>query len=250
MANRSLTYDVKLTINGTVKNVLDNTVIAQSKIGGSLISSQLLSGVSDSQANRAWEATRTITSGNTEDLDLYDLANIDIGAGNGMDALGQAWVCEEVVTLYIKVSSSDDGAYLEVMPSQPTGYLTWAPVLTVANGAALKLNSVLLMHQPDADGFDISDGVSHVLRLKANGGDVTYDILVVGRHDDDESSSSSSSSQSSSASTSSTQSTNSSSSSSSSSSSVSSSSPSSQSTSTVNLSTSSQGSSQSCVSAP
>ena len=230
MGTRSATTTVDLKIQSTIKNTLDaaNGLATQGTVGKAYLSGVAISdGVSINQANRAWEDRgRIIANGNTEDLDLYDFSNIDIGAGTGLDALGQAIVHEEIVAIIIKQTSDDlvTGGRLEIMPSNPTGYVTWMPSMTVANGGAFRMNACLFLYNPGTDAFDITDGGagSHVIRLKANGGEVTYEIMVLARHDDDESSSSSSSSNSSSSSSASTSSSSGSSSSSSSSSSVSS----------------------------
>lgn len=241
MATRTAVSEIKLNFKSTIKNLLTGSVISSTlSVGKQVLSGQIETGVSASQANRAFERRSiTITSGNTEDIDLYDLGSIDLGAGAGMDGLGQAWVAEEIVTLIIHQVGGDTGARLEIMPSSPTGALAWAPSLTVANGGALRAGALMMLHSTHTEAFDINDGVSHVLRLKANGGDAIYDIFVLARHDDDESSSSSSSSVSSQSSSSSSKSCSSLSSQSTSSSSVSSSSGSSQSTSSESSSSSS-----------
>lgn len=188
---RSATSEVKLSFQSTIKNTLDNGDTASATISGALLTGKIEDGVSDGQANRAWRTTgEAIASGATADLDLYDFAGIDIGAGAGNDAIGQAMALEEIVTLLIKQTAGP--GRLEIAPSAHAQALAWVPSLTVANGGALKDGGVFMMHQSATDAFDVQDGVSHILRLGANGGDVEYDLYVLARHDDDESSSSSS----------------------------------------------------------
>lgn len=246
MATRTATTSLELKIQSTIKNTTDtvNSLVTQHTVGKSFLSGvELATGVSANQANRAWESrSQVIASGNTKDYDLYDLAGEDLGAGAGLDALGQAIVCEEIVAIMIKQTGGS--GRLEIMPSNPSNHLTWLPSLTVANGGALRNGALLFMYSPNTDAFDVVDASSHNIRLKANGNSVTYDIIVVFRHDDDESSSSSSSSKSSSSSSGSSSSSSLSSSSSKSSSSQSSSSSSSSSASSN--STSSLSSSSSC----
>jgi len=201
MGTRTASTKVNLTFTSTIINTLENADAAQATVQGTILSGTLANGVSANQGNRAMRTTsNTISSGVSEDIDLYDFASVDFGAGSGKDALGQALTLEEIVTLVIKQSSG--AGRLEIMPTNPTNYVTWVPSLTAANGGALKSGGVLMMHQPATDAFDIQDGASHVLRLAANGGDVSYDLYILGRHDDDESSSSSSESSSSSSSSS------------------------------------------------
>ena len=218
MSTRSAESEVKLIFSSTIKNTLADGQIAQVTVGDTVISGKLQDGIETSQVSRCWaDKSRSLGTGLTEDIDLYDFAGEDIGAGDGNDGLGLPLAIEEIVTFLIKHVSG--AGRLELNPTNPSNYATWIPSLTVANGAALKAGGIFLMHQPHTDAFDITDASSHMVRLGANGGDVVYDIYILGRHDDNVSSSSSSSS-----STTSSQSTSSSSSSSLSSSSTSSSS--------------------------
>jgi len=173
MGTRSVTAtEVTLTIKSTIKNTLTDTQVAQCQLGQIYLTGTLSSGVSASQANRAWEdRDRSLASGNTEDIDLYDFAGEDVGAGSGKDALGQACAFEEIVTMMVKQTGGT--GRLEIMPSNPANHATWMPSLTVANGGALKSGGAVLLHQPDTDAFDITDASSHVVRFGANGGDVT-----------------------------------------------------------------------------
>lgn len=193
MGTRSASSEIKLSFQSTIRNTLDNSDTATATISGTILSGKLENGVSASQANRAWRTTgEAIASGATLDVDLYDFASFDIGAGNGLDALGQALTLEEIVGIIIKQSSG--AGRLEIMPASPAGAVAWMPSLTVANGGALKNGGVFMLFQSDTDAFDIQDAVSHLIRLGANGGDVEFDMYILGRHDDDESSSSSSTS--------------------------------------------------------
>jgi len=192
MAIRSAESEVKLIFSTTIKNTLGDGEVASVSLGDTVVSGKMTNGVEASQVSRAWkDKDRALSSGNTEDVDLYDFAAQDIGAGNGNDGLGQAMALEEVVTFCIKHVSGTGS--LELMPTNPANYATWVPSLTVANGGALKAGGLILMHQPAADAFDITDASSHIIRIGANGGDLVYSLYVMGRHDDEASSSSSSS---------------------------------------------------------
>lgn len=237
---RTADTTIKLSFGSTIKNTLADGSVASLKVGQSVLNSRLASGIEAGQSNRAWSETDiTISSGATLDIDLYDYAGRDIGAGVGRDALGQVLTVEEIVCLAIKMTAGP--GQLEIMPTAPANAVAFIPagLATVANGGALKANGIRMWYQDAVDAFDITDASSNLLRLGANGGAVTFDILVAGRHDDNESSSSSQST--------SSQSTSSSSSSSSSSPSISSLTTSSQSSSSTS-SLSSQSSSSSSVS--
>jgi len=176
---------VKLNANWQLRNTLtDTTKTASVDLGGALINLALTSGNGSSQANRAWERKSvTISSGATVDIDLYDFAGIDIGAGEGMDALGQAMALEEIV-LFVLIAESTSLGELELMPANPSNHWACAPALTVANGNALKAGGALIMLQPNHQAFDVYDGDSHVIRLGANGGDCVYSLYILGRSAD------------------------------------------------------------------
>ena len=194
MGTRAATGQVKVDIQATITNTMDDdTPVASASIGESPITGRLTSGVSEDEFNRAWsDKSRTILSGATEDIDLYDLGVLDIGAGAGKDALGQSLALEEIVMLCIKQTGGT--GRLEINPTDPSNKAAWTPTLTVANGGALRIGACLAMVNKNTEAFPITDASSHVIRLGANGGTAIYDIYVLGRHDDDESSSSSSSS--------------------------------------------------------
>jgi len=233
---------VNFKMSGSLRNTLtdDSSVsVAQPNFN---YSPTLTNGVSANQVNRAWQSEgRSIVEGAQETINVSTFDGLDIGAGDGMDALGQALDLEEIVAIVIQ----NDGAVtaagrLEIIPANSHG---WDPIgsHTVANGGALRGQGVLIKAQVAEAGFDVAPGTTDRITMRAVGGAVTYSIYILGRHDDGESSSSSQSSSSSSESSSS-------SSSASSSVSTSSISTSSVSSSSSSISTSSSSSSQSDLS--
>lgn len=191
MAIRSANSQIVLEMDTVLEHVLTDSQTAQATIGASLISGSLSNGVSAGEASRAWENRGiTISSGGSLDIDLYDLAGQDIGAGAGLDGLSLALALEEIVCLAIKQTSGP--GRLEIMASSPAGALSWIPTgyLTVANGGALKSGGVAFWYESDESALNVTDGSSHMLRLGAISGNVAFDIYVLGRHDDNESSSS------------------------------------------------------------
>lgn len=189
MSTRAASTTVKLELTSTITNTLSASRVAAAALGKQYLSATLATGVSANQANRVWEDTdRSLISDQVEDIDLYAFGNIDLGAGLGKDALGQTMAMEEVVIFMLQQTGGT--GRLEVMPSNPVNYAPWIPSLTVAKGNALKSGGILFLYQPDTDAFDVEKNVSSVMRLHASGGTVTYNLVVVGRHDDEESSSS------------------------------------------------------------
>jgi hypothetical protein len=195
MGTRSATSEIVVKFQSTIENEMTDGHTAAIDVGEVVQSGTLENGVSANEANRAWENLQlSISSGGTVDIDLYDFAGQDIGAGDGADALGQPLAVEEIVCLVIKQESGD--GRLEIMPTSPANSVTWIPTAyaTVANGGALRAGAFVMLFNGTEAAYDVQDGVSHLLRLGANGGDVVAKVQVLGRHDDNESSSSSSTS--------------------------------------------------------
>lgn len=173
----------KINFNIKLRNTLTDGTIASIAGGGALLNATLADGNGEDMVNRMWQRVgASILTGATEDIDLYDFAGIDIGGGSGKDGLGQAMDLEEIVAL-ILIKASGAGS-LEVMPANPSNYWTCMPQHTVARGNALKTNGLIVMYQPNHQAFDVFDGSSHVIRLGANGGDLTYSLYIWGRSAD------------------------------------------------------------------
>jgi hypothetical protein len=200
MARGISNVKAKLDLAGAITNSL-STGSASSNVGATAIVKLTLGdGADNNQANRFWQyRSQTLLDGVSIDIDLYGASGIDIGAGVGKDALGQDMDAEEIVGLLIvnetvQGSEGSTAVYLEVNVTNPDKPATWIQAQTVANGGAITQGGVRFWWQPHNVGLDVENGVAHNVRLTANGGDVTYSIYVLGRHDDEVTSSSSSSS--------------------------------------------------------
>lgn len=245
---RSLT-SIKTTvrISATLQNTLNDGAVVPATQPNLNYNPALRNGVGPSQADRSWQGSGTLTEDATITLDLANMANTDIGCGNGYDAVGQAVDYENILSIAIHNNNAvGDAGSLEVYPSIDWG---WTPIgiHKVSTGGALRGQGILLKTQPDEGGFDISTTApkSRQITLHAVGASVDWAVYIIARSADQDTSSSSSS-QSNSSSSSSSQSTSSSSQSlSESSQSTSSSSQSSSSSSSSSKSTSSSSSSQS-----
>ena len=248
MGTRSLsTTKITVLVTSNVQNLLADGSTTVSVVQPNLNHKPTFrNGVGDDEANRGYQATGTLAAGDQATFDLATMVGTDIGAGDGMDAVGQA-VDFSNVALIAVMNDNDVGSagYLEVLPAASHG---WTPIgtHTVATEGALGGQGLLLKLQPSEGGFDVDPAGGHRITLRANGGDVDYALYLLARNDDETSSSSSSSVSSvSSSSSSSESSVNSSSSISTTGSSSSSSSSSSVSTSSVSSSSSSSSSNSS-----
>jgi len=201
MASRSLaSLRANLRFSSSVRNTLDDDITVSVTHPNLNYNPSLSNGLGNNQANRGWQSTdRTLASGATETLDLYDMASIDIGAGAGLDGLGQSFSpCDNILGIVIvnENAITADGQ-LEISPDPSNG---WTPIgtHTVATGGALRGQSMLAKFCPADDGFEVTDASNNMIRMTANGAAVTYSMYLIYRHDDEVSSSSISSSESSS----------------------------------------------------
>ena len=185
---------ITLKLTATVTNTLDDASIVSCSHPNATYSPSLSAGVDEGQANRGWQSIgRTITNGHQEVIDIADFLGLDIGAGAGNDALGQALHLEEIVAILITNDNDNTAAgVLEVYPSASEG---WTPIgtHTVAVGGAIHGQGCLFKSDPSAVAFIIT-ATNHRITLVANGGDVEYSIYLIGRSEVEASSSSSSSS--------------------------------------------------------
>lgn len=197
---RRATITARLSFGGSISNTLTGASagVGGTSLSGRTNSGKLASGSEAQESNRAFDESIDIASGATVDIDLYDFASRDVGAGAGNDKLGLALVMEEIVGIEIRHNgrttpngtlTTDNAGSLELQPSSPANALTWFPAQTVANGGALRAGGRFFRYEPDADALEVTDASSHVVRFGANGGDVNFTLTVVGRSVDEESSS-------------------------------------------------------------
>lgn len=176
MGTRSVTAIVKGSFACTVNNLLaDGTKTPTVELGVAL-SATLGQGTGSGQCDRAWsEYSRSLTGGTNEDLDLYDLGTRDIGAGAGLDAMGQAWAISEVVGILIYNAGP---GLLTVTPSSSNG---WTPLLGASGSHAIGAGGFIQAYNPADPAFAVTDASSHQLNFAASGGNVVYDVHLVAR---------------------------------------------------------------------
>lgn len=201
MGTRSLVSPkITVTMSATMKNTLDDGSYGQASVPALKWGPAMTSGAGDDQANRGWQAAGTIEDGDIYILDLYAMSGIDVGAGAGLDALGQACDFENIVAIAVcNDNDPSDAGVLEVFPSADEG---WSPIgiHTVATFGELKGDGILFKAQLAEGGFNVIDNDRHRVTLRATGGSVAWSVYLLARNDDELSSSSSSSSASSSSS--------------------------------------------------
>lgn len=176
----------RVSILATVRNVLTDGLKQATGDVNLVVNPSWSSGTGSFQADRAWQYEGTLAAGASQVIDLYDFGTLDSGTGAGKDILGQSINLSEIVALAIQNASTPTDSSdslspgdLEIVPDSTAG---WNPVgsHTQATGGSLTPGGLLLKVDPDT-GFVVNDGSSHRIKLTANGGEVNYRILVIGR---------------------------------------------------------------------
>lgn len=183
-----------ISLQVLLKAIVKNTLTDTERVSTSPISFRsvpvLEDGFLENQANRGWEYSATILSGANLVIDLFDLGSLDAGAGAGKDPLGQAFALDEIVCIAImnesvsvSTTSDSDSDTLPCLEIEPDASAGWTPIgsHTNATGGALQSGGVLCKMQIEETAFVVTDGVSHRIKLTANGGDVDFKIIVIGR---------------------------------------------------------------------
>lgn len=148
---------------------------------GDTIEMEFTTGTSASQCDRIWsDSGRTISSGNDEDIDLFDFAGINTGAGAALDNLGQAASFVEVTGLFIENASSSAG---NLVVGGETSAAAWNSLFNGSDTATIVLlpGMVFMIGGLADPGFAVADSSNHLLTMAAPSGNVTYSMFIFGR---------------------------------------------------------------------
>jgi hypothetical protein len=182
-ANRKLSQiTVSAALRATLTNDIDGGTNNVSWAGGVTQSlGSFINGTAANQANRIWQDQgRPITSGANEDLNVYSYAGIDIGGGAGNDALGQAMALIEIVALLIYNQTGSAGNLLIGGQGTANAWTSWIS----SNAATLgpvKPGGLFQLGMPGQPAMAVGNANNNLLRVAASGGNVTYNIFILGR---------------------------------------------------------------------
>lgn len=174
---------VQAILQATLANSLDggNTSFSGAQGFTRSPATTLTSGTGANMADRIWsDMDRALSSGATEDLDLYDLASFDIGAGAGKDAAGQSWALVEVVSLLVYNASTSVGNLLVGGKAATTAFNS---IFNSDDNAKTTVYPGGWVHwfAPTDPAYAVADVSNHLLKFEASGGAVTYGVCVLGR---------------------------------------------------------------------
>lgn len=185
MGTRSTSNGVaKVELGGTISNVLDSDSTGTVSVDAKhTITLSFTSGTTANKADRIWhDKGRTLAQNASESLDLYDLGSVDIGAGAGLDALGQSWAIAEVVGVLIHNKSDSSG---NLLIGGEGSAAAWNSLFNASDSAVIGPiypDGWFAVYNPADPAFLVADSSNHLLKIaEANVGSVEYDITIIGR---------------------------------------------------------------------
>lgn len=201
-------HQFSFSLTGTITNTLNNGKTASAAHSGEMMPDLITHGVEAGEISRAFEENDiVILDGASVEIDFAAMAARNVGAGLGKDKVGQDIVFEEIVTIVVKVTEGPGRLTInEPLPAADVWSAIPLNAARAAVGGSVGVDGVRVWHEPGSVGLPV-DPTDRKVRFGASGGDLKFDLLVMGRHDSDASSSSSHSSSSQSSSSTSTSST-------------------------------------------
>ncbi len=186
MANtRSAISAVAASLTARVRNVLDEDTTADVAVDlGDGLRRAFASGTTAGKADRCWsDKGRTLASGGDVQIDLFDFAAEDVGAGTGKDALGQAVGFVDVCALLAFNHADSVGNLILGGDQGEANAGDWGAPFGDTDSVAITIRpgGFLLLVAPTKPGYAVTDTSSHLLTCGASGGAITYDLHLLGR---------------------------------------------------------------------
>lgn len=181
----SLTSAVSAGINGTFTNTVGTGETASVAFALNLTAS-LTDGTAASKADKCWFSQDRSLSGTTpEDIDMYDLASFDIGAGAGKDPHGNSLANAELVALLIRNDSTSTGnIYVGGKSSGTAQFNSFLAASQSASDTAqvgpIVPGGWFMIYAPTDPAYAIADTTNHLLTITPTA-NATYDVYMLTR---------------------------------------------------------------------
>jgi len=172
---------ISVSVKGILESLLSDSLSEVTTEAAGFLRTALTSGTTAGKVDRIWaHLGRDIVSAASETIDVYDFGSLNIGGGAGKDALGQSLALAEVVAILIVNSEESDGILnvggdgTTAAWNSPFGGSDTAYTPVMPGGA-------WLIFSPTDPAYVVADTSNHLLKLAASGGDVTYQMILLGR---------------------------------------------------------------------
>jgi hypothetical protein len=179
----TLTSKIALSFAGTLRNDI-GTSVARVDIPDEFTRAiSLTDGTTANKADKLWFSTgRTLAQAGAEDIDVYDFASLDIGAGAGVAPLSGALTLAEIVALVILNRTTSAGSLLIGGKGTTAAWNSWINSIDDAEVGPIGPGGFFAIGDPNATSFAVADTANHLLTItESNVGAVTYDIAILGR---------------------------------------------------------------------
>lgn len=184
MGTRAASGIAKFEMGGTITNLLDADGTGTASVGvKQTVSQEFSTGTGVGQADRIWQDNgRSLNQSASEDLDLYDLAAFDTGAGAGNDALGQAWVVAEISGIMVQNASTSTGSLIIGGDGAATAFNTLFNGADDGQIGPIPPGGMFSVYYPTNPSMVVADSTNHLLTFTESGvGALTYNVTIIGR---------------------------------------------------------------------
>lgn len=180
MGTRTATGNISVSVQGTPANALSADDVSVSVLMSLAVNEALTSGTGASNTDRVWQDKGRSLAVGTEDIDVFDFAGEDVGAGAGLDALGQAITLAEIMCIFVR-NRSTNGAILDIGGKSAT--TAWNSLFVADDDAKLRIHPTgfACIGSVADPAYAVADTTNHLLTMTASVATVTYDIMILGR---------------------------------------------------------------------
>ena len=132
-------------------------------------------------ADKCWYSTaRSLSGATSEDIDMFDLGTINIGAGAGLDPLGGTWATVEVVAVLITNDSTSTGNLTIGGKAATTAWNSPFSGDDNYTFGPIHPGGGMLFWSPANPAYAVADVSNHLLKI-ASSASATYSISILAR---------------------------------------------------------------------
>lgn len=180
MGTRSAKASIRVEIETLIRNLLATGGPITEQRRALLEEIDFTTGTTANKCDRILVSEGRALAVGSETVDLYDLASLNIGAGAGLDGLGQAWVAAEIVGIIVRNNDADGTLYVG-------GEGTTAAFNSMFGGSddgkvTVPPGGMFMLVAPGDPAFAVADSSNHLLKIEAVTADVaSYDLYILAR---------------------------------------------------------------------
>lgn len=181
MATALSQFDFQVIFKAIVQETREGTPVKISG-GASITPADLASGTAADQQDLWMQDTgRAVTSGNTDDIDVFDWAQTNSGPGAGRDLIGNPLSVVEITGILIFNRTTSVGNITVGNNNTPAAWNSLFNGTDTGAWGPRGPGAIFFSFDPTKPALAVADMTNHLLTIAATGGDITYDIYMAGR---------------------------------------------------------------------